>query len=62
MKQDKMCKFPRKSSSSSYVQQYNRKQLNQLTLCQFDAWGVWTLHDSYIYGRNFEHKYLATLA
>ena len=39
MKQDKMCKFSRKASESfsSYVQQYNRKQLNQLILCPFDA-------------------------
>ena len=31
-KQDKTCKFSRKASFSSYVQQYNRKQLNQLIL------------------------------
>ena len=37
MKQDKTCKFLKKSSFSSYIQQYNRKQLNQLILCQFDA-------------------------
>ena len=36
-KQDKTCKFSRKSSFSSYVQQYNRKRLNQLILCQFDV-------------------------
>ena len=36
-KQDKTCKFSRKTSFSSYVQQYNRKQLNQLILCPFDA-------------------------
>ena len=36
-KQDKSCKFSRNSSFSSYVQQYNRKPLNQLVLCQFDA-------------------------
>ena len=35
--QDKMCKFSRKASFSSYVQQYNRKQLNQLILCPYDA-------------------------
>ena len=29
-KQNKTCKFSRKASFSSYVQQYNRKQLNQL--------------------------------
>ena len=34
MKQDKTCKFLRKSSFSSYLQQYNRKQLNQLILSQ----------------------------
>ena len=32
-----MCKFFRKASFSSYVQQYNWKQLNQLILCPFDA-------------------------
>ena len=37
MKQDKFCKFSKKASISSYVQQYNRKQLNQLILCLFDA-------------------------
>ena len=36
-KQDKTCKFSRKSSVSSYVQQYNREQLNQLILCHFDV-------------------------
>ena len=35
--QDKTCKFLRKASFSSYVQQYNRKQLNQLIFCPFDA-------------------------
>ena len=37
MKQDKTCKFSRKASFLSYVQQYNRKQLHQLILCPFDA-------------------------
>ena len=37
MEQDKTCKFSRKASFSSYVQQYNRKQLNQIILCPFDA-------------------------
>ena len=39
-KQDKMCKFLRESSFSSYVQHKNRKnkQLIQLILCQLDAW------------------------
>ena len=36
MKQDKMCKFSRKSSFSSYVEQKN-KQLIQLILCQLDT-------------------------
>ena len=36
-KQDKTCKFSRKASFSSYVQQYYRKQLNQLILGPFDA-------------------------
>ena len=36
-KQDKTCKFSRKASFSSYLQQYNRKQLNQLILCPFDV-------------------------
>ena len=35
--QDKTCKISRKFSFSIYVQQYNRKQLNQLILCPFDA-------------------------
>ena len=36
-KQDKTCKFSRKTSFSSYIQQCNRKQLNQLILCLFGA-------------------------
>ena len=32
-----MCKFSRKASFSSYLQQYNRKQLKQLILCPFGA-------------------------
>ena len=36
-KQYKTCNFLRKSSFSSYVQQYDRKRLNQLILCQFDV-------------------------
>ena len=37
-KQDKTCKFLRKSSFASYVQQKNR-QLIQLMLCQLDVGG-----------------------
>ena len=33
----KRAHLSRQSSFSSYVQQYDRKQLNQLILCQFDA-------------------------
>ena len=37
IKHKKTCKVSRKSSFSSYVQQYNRKNLNQRILCPFDA-------------------------
>ena len=33
----KQDEFSRKASFSSNVQQYNRKQLNQIILCPFDA-------------------------
>ena len=37
MEEDRMCKFLRKSSFSTNVQQYKKTQLNQLISCQFDA-------------------------
>ena len=40
LKQDKTCKFLRKSSFSSYIQQKN-KQLIQLILCWLDVGGWW---------------------
>ena len=39
MKENKTCKFSRKSSFSSYVQQKTEKQTIQLTLCQLDVGG-----------------------
>ena len=54
-KQDKTGKFSRKSSFSSYVRQYNRKQLNQLILCQFDAGGL-TGRKGHLFGIFFSER------
>ena len=43
-KQNKTCKFSRKASFSSYVQQYNRKHLNKLIWCPFDVRRLASFH------------------